>query len=327
MESKIKPGVLQIAGAFLAVYLIWGSTYLAIRFAIDTIPPLMMVGARFVLAGIPLYGILRLMGAPRPTLSEWRVAGLLGVLLLSVGTGGIAISEKSVPSGLVSLLVALVPVYVAVLEWMFSGFKKLNKYSVIGLGVSTIGIFILVGPTMFSNLGNGLDNLFGIAVVLISSLSWALGTVISRKLERPRSSMLGAAMQMMTGGVFLLVAAFVMGEHNGLVLSKISSQSLIAFAYLTVFGSIAGYSAYTWLLKHLSPDKVSTYAYVNPVVAVLLGWIILGEPVGPMTVAAACTILSGVGLISLGATNTTLATATGSYRRVVRKTSQLLKLR
>ncbi len=298
MEAKIRPSKLQIALAFLTIYVIWGSTYLAIRFAIDTIPPLVMAGARFLLAGIPLYLVLRIGGAARPSLAEWRTSILLGILLLSVGTGGVVLSEKSVPSGLVSLLVAMVPVYVAILEWVFAGFKKVSNLSVLGLAVSTIGIFILVAPSL---TGAGMRVDFGgLSLVLLSSFSWALGTVIGRKLTMPRSVMLGTAMQMISGGTFLLLAAFLMGEHRDFSFFEVSTQSLLAFIYLTVFGSIAAFSAYTWLVKHLSAGKVSTYAYVNPVVAVLLGWVILGEPVGPTTALAAFTILSGVAVLSLG---------------------------
>ncbi len=297
MEAKFRPGKLQIALAFLSIYIIWGSTYLAIRFAIDTIPPLVMAGARFLLAGLPLYLVLRLMGTERPSLAEWRTSCVLGVLLLSVGTGGVVLSEKSVPSGLVSLFVAMVPVYVAILEWMVGGFKKVSYLSGLGLLVSTFGIFILVSPSLLGGVGK--VDAMGILLVMFSSFSWALGTVISRKLTMPRSAMLGTAMQMIAGGAFLLVAAFIFGEHRDFEPARISLSSLAAFGYLTLFGSIAAFSAYTWLLKHLSPERVSTYAYVNPVVAVLLGWVILGEPVGPTTVVAAFTILSGVGILSL----------------------------
>lgn len=323
------PSKLQIALAFLSIYIIWGSTYLAIRFAIDTIPPLMMAGARFLLAGIPLYCILRLTGSARPTLAEWKVSALLGVLLLSVGTGGVVLSEQSVPSGLVSLLVAMVPVYVAILEWLISAFKngtaRPNLFSVSGLAVSTIGIFLLVAPSLGSGMGGKALNFMGIALVMLSSFSWSLGTVISRRLTMPRSTMLGTAMQMIFGGAFLMLGSFGFGEHKGLDLHAISLNSLLAFAYLTVFGSIAAFSAYIWLLKHLSPEKVSTYAYVNPVVAVLLGWVILGEPVSATTALAGVTILGGVALLSVGNSQEYFKSA--AYKKAIVKTGQFLRLR
>lgn len=286
----------QMILAFLAIYIIWGSTYMAIKVAIDTVPPFMMTAARFLVAGLGMYAVLRMTGTSRPTLRNWVECSLIGTLLLAFGTGGVVIAEKYVPTGMVSLLVAMVPVYVAVLEHISKGMP--NKKTLLGLLLGTVGIVVLIGPN--SLMGHSSINWMGVGAVLLGSFSWAAGSVYSRKAQLPSSMMLSTAMQMICGGLVLALISVATGEHTAVEVSKISLNSVLAFVYLIVFGSLVGFSAYVWLLKNVSPSKVSTYAYVNPIIAVFLGWAMAGEQVTMQTFFAAAAILPAVWLITAG---------------------------
>lgn len=294
----------KIAAAFLAVYLIWGSTYLAIRYAIETMPPFLMAGTRFFIAGSLLYCWARWRGAAKPDLKHWMVAGMIGTLLLVFGNLGVVVAEQTVPSGLVSLLVAMVPVYVALLDWLRPGGDAPTRRAVVGLVVGLVGISILIGQAAFASTG---VNIVGVCSVLAGSLSWSIGSIYLRSARLPESPSLATAMEMLTAGVILILISFGLHEHAHLQLSAITLKSLVAWAYLLTFGSIIGFSAYIWLLTVVSPLRVSTYVYVNPIVAVFLGWSMAGEPVTPHIIVAAAVILLAVWLITTSSKQKTKA--------------------
>lgn len=285
----------KIVAAFAAIYLIWGSTYLGIAIAIQTAPPFLMAGARFVIAGILLYGWMRLRGAPRPTRANWAGAAVVGGLLLLGGNGAVVWAEQRVPSGIAALLVATLPVWLVMLDWARPGGPRPGRLVIAGLALGLAGVAVLVGPATFA--GGARIDLLGAMVLMGGSLCWAAGSLYSRQARLPESSALGMAMQMLAGGAMLFVAGTVAGEWRGLDLSAISGASLGAILYLIVFGSLIGFTAYMWLLRVAPPARVATYAYVNPIVAVFLGWLVLGEPVSSRTVVAAGIIIAAVALI------------------------------
>lgn len=293
------PAVWTILLAFAAVYVIWGSTYLAIRFAIETLPPFLMAGSRFVVAGAVLYGWARLRGQPAPPRVHWRSAALLGALLLVGGNGGVVWAEQRVASGLAALLVSTVPLWVVVLEGLgprvVRGARP-GRPVLLGVAAGLAGVAWLVGPQDLAGAG-GVD-LLGALVLVGASLSWAFGSLWSRRLPLPASPLLGTAMEMLAGGALLLLAGAVSGEIPRLADIDPSARSLLALLYLVLFGSLVAFTAYVFLLRHVATSKVATYAYVNPVVALLLGWTLAEEPLTGRTLAAAAVILGAVVLIT-----------------------------
>jgi drug/metabolite transporter (DMT)-like permease len=282
--------------AFAAIYLIWGSTYLAIRYAVETIPPLLMMAARHFTAGIALYAWLRLRGTPAPLRIHWRTAAIAGGLFFLGSHGTLAWAEQKVPSGLAALLCATLPLWIVALS-KFTGKKgDLSGKVIGGLVLGFIGVAVLTGPAAL-HAENGLS-VVGAAVVLLASLLWAVGTMYTQSAWLPSSSSLSSAMQMVMGGMLLCVVGLVTGEGRQFHISALTLKSVLALAYLTVFGSLVAFTAFTWLHKVSSPMRNSTYAYVNPVVAVFVGWLLAGEPVGFRTLAATAIILSGVALVS-----------------------------
>ena len=287
------PSMLQVMVALGAVYVIWGSTYLAIRFAIETVPPFLMAGARYLTAGALLYAWSRLRGAPRPSPVHWRSALLLGALLLLGGNGGVVWAEQHVSSGLVALLVSTEPLWIVLLVWLRSRQERPGPRVIAGLLLGFVGLVILVKPG-----SQGGVSLIGAGVVLVASMSWAYGSLFSQRARLPASPLLSTGMQMLAGGSLLTAAGLLTGEPAHFALAQVSTKSLLALAYLIVFGAVVAFTAYVWLLKVASPVLVSTYAYVNPLVAVFLGWALAGEPITRGTLVAAAVILTGVGLIS-----------------------------
>ena len=281
--------------AFAAIYIIWGSTYLAIRFAIDTLPGFVMAGVRFVGAGTVLYALARRRGAPRPTHLHWRGAVIVGALMLLGGNGGVVWAEQRVPSGLAAVLIATVPLWVALLDWLWRGTRPGGRV-LAGLALGLAGIALLVGPGELAG-SRGVD-LLGAGVLLFASLSWAIGSIYTRSAGLPPSPLLATAMEMLAGGVLLLVADLVTGQVAELDLGSVSLRSVLALAYLIAFGSLVAFTAYVWLLRVTTPARAATYAYVNPVVAVLLGWALAGEPLTPRTLLAAGVIVGAVVLIT-----------------------------
>ncbi|HEX6132678.1 MAG TPA: drug/metabolite exporter YedA [Longimicrobiales bacterium] len=291
------PSRTKILAAFAAVYLIWGSTYLAIRYAIETLPPFLMAGTRFLAAGALLYAWSSVRAPRRPTRGEWSAALVIGALLLLGGNGAVVWAEQTVPSGVAALLVAITPCWMVLLDWVWHGSARPGARTILGLLLGFGGIVLLIGPSAIAGAGH--VPVAGAAVLMLGSLSWATGSIYSKRAQSPPGGLLFTGMQMLCGGALLVVAGTVTGELTRLDPAAVSLRSLLALGYLLVFGSIIGYTAYVWLLRVSTPARVSTYAYVNPVVAVLLGWAIAGEALTPRMGVAAIVIIAGVALITI----------------------------
>jgi drug/metabolite transporter (DMT)-like permease len=293
----VAPAVWTVVAAFAAVYVIWGSTYLGIRLAIDSIPPFFMAGARFVVAGSVLFGVMRALGAPRPTLVQWRDATILGALLLLVGNGGMTWAETRVPTNIAALTVAGTPLWMLLLDWMRPGGRRPHGLVFAGLGFGFAGVALIV----FSRdaQGHSVMDPGGAAMLLSASLCWAAGSIFSRHARQPASALLAIAMQMLMGGVLMLLAGLALGEGSRFHWHQITPLSAAAFVYLTVFGSLIGFTCYVWLLRVSTPARVSTYAFVNPLIAVLMGRLVLGETLPSGALVAGVLILAAVILITL----------------------------
>jgi drug/metabolite transporter (DMT)-like permease len=273
--------------ALLIVWVVWGSTYLGIRVAIESMPPLVMAGSRFVIAGLILFPVA-LRGA-RPTRAQWLGCALTGTLLLG-GNGALSLAERTVPTGLASLLIATVPL------WLLGADAILNRTRLSWMQAG--GLLVrLAGVALLSGSMGGSVSLTGIVICLCAAVAWALGTVLSRRVPMPGNPALGAAMQMLTAGVVLLVAAAVSGEAESFHPGAVTGRSWLAFAYLIGFGSLIGFSAFVLAVRLLPTTTVATYAYVNPVIAVLLGVTLLGEHLSPVMVVGGALIVSAVGLV------------------------------
>lgn len=286
-----------VIAAFAAVYIIWGSTYLGIRFAVETLPPFLMGGVRFLTAGLILYVWLRLSGTAAPTWRNWRRAALAGALLLGVGNGGVNWAEQKISSSMTALIIAGTPVWFAVLDWLRPAGVRPAWHTVLGIGVGFVGVALLVSSRPAS--GNAIDY-GGIGVLVVASIAWASGSLYTKYSPRPESPLMTAAQQMIAGGVILLLIGLVLQEPAGFEWSDVSRRSVAAFVYLTLIGSLVGFSAYAFLLKATTPDRVATYAYVNPVIALLLGSLFGGESLTPRMVLAATIIVGGVVIITSG---------------------------
>ncbi len=290
------PRALLIA-AFAAVYVIWGSTYLAIRFAIETIPPLLMAGVRFLIAGSILYVWARWRGAKHPPRAMWLSAAIVGALLMLGGNGAVVWAEQTVPSGVAALLAGTTPLWMVGLDWARRDGPRPRGAVMAGLVMGLAGIIVLVGPVHLG--GQGVSH-SGALVLLGGSLAWATGSLYSRRARLPRDQFQATGMQMLMGGVLLVTAGMAAGEGARWHVAQMSLRSMLAFGYLIVFGAIVGFTAYLWLLRVSTPERVSTYAYVNPLVAVFLGWALAGEPFTPRTLVAAAVIVGAVVLITTG---------------------------
>lgn len=281
------PTALRLAAALLAVYLLWGSTYLAIRVALESIPPFTLGAARFLIAGGGLYLALRLRGAPAPRPREWRTAAITGALLFVGGNGFVVLGEQWVASGLVALVVGTMPLWAALFAG--AGGQRSSPGEWVGLVLGFVGITVLA-------LGGELHGAgLGAVLVVLSPVCWALGVVLGRRGPLPAGPM-AAASQMLAGGVALACLGLVRGEA---LLVAPSTRSLVALAHLVVFGSLVGFTAYGYLLRNARTAVANSYAYVNPIVAIVLGAAVAGEPVGPVTWLAAAIILSGVAVLGL----------------------------
>lgn len=290
--SSHPPRALVIA-AFATIYIVWGSTYLAIRVAVETLPPFLMAGCRFLVAGTALFTWLWLRGVALPDKIHWRNAAITGSLLLTGGNGLVVWSEQTVPSNLAALLIALTPVWFALIDWLRPSGLRPRTQTVVGILVGLSGVVLLVsGPD--TALHNSGLNLSGALALALAGLLWAGGSLFSRHSAHPRSPWMNAAAQMMCGGAGLMLLAVLTGEPGRVNKSHVSGQSLAALFYLIVFGSWIAYSAYIWLLKASTPARVATYAYVNPVIAVFLGRFILGELLNARAIWAAMVIVAGV---------------------------------
>jgi drug/metabolite transporter (DMT)-like permease len=290
--------LITIILAFAAVYIIWGTTYLVIRLAIETIPPFLMAGTRFFFAGALIFIILRARGAPMPKRLHWRSAVIIGALLIVGGSGMLTWSEQQVPSSTAALVVATMPLWMALFDWLIFKGSRPGKRVTLGLFLGLMGIILLIGPGQF--LGTAGFSLLFLLILLLSPIMWSLGSLYSRGADLPDNTFMSIAMEMLAGGALLLLAGLLTGEVSSLDVAAISKSSLAAMAYLTIFGSIVAFSAYIWLLKVVPATKVATYTYVNPVIAVFLGWLILDEMITPITIAAVVVIILAVVLITTG---------------------------
>jgi drug/metabolite transporter (DMT)-like permease len=283
--------------ALVAVYLVWGSTYLAIRYMVETIPPFLAAGLRFLIAGIILYAWQRLSGVHTPKKVEWRSAAIVGLLLLVGGTGDLTWAEARIPSGISSLFIATVPLWMVVIDALRPHGVKASRLVWLGVLVSLAGTALLANPWQTRTSSPPLDPL-GIGVLIFAALSWSVGSLYSRHAPLPQSPLMGTAMEMLAGSLGLFVLAGIVGEWGQLHLTSISLRSLGGLVYLVIFGSWVGFVAYTWLLRNAPTHIVSTYAYVNPVVAILLGSFVGHEPLETIEIFSAIVIIAGVVLIT-----------------------------
>ncbi|HEY6226381.1 MAG TPA: EamA family transporter [Verrucomicrobiae bacterium] len=286
----------RIIFAFAAIYVIWGSTYLGILFAIQSIPPFLMAGTRFFLAGLIMYGIAYVRNSTRPDPVTWVNSLIIGGCLLLGGNGGVTVAEKWVPTGLAALLVATVPIYIALLGWVTGTAPPPTSVVWLGLIGGFVGVGFLVGPAFTAPSGSN-HLALGMSILLIGSLLWSVGSLYSRRAKSAPSLFLAAAQQMICGGALLILVGFISREYRGFDIAGVTWPSLIAFAYLVLIGAIVGYTAYFYLLRHCDPAKVATYAYVNPIVALFLGTWFAHEKLTLRTLIGAGLIIGSVAVV------------------------------
>jgi len=296
MDQHHRPvSTLLVVAAFATVYVVWGSTYLAILFALETMPPFLMAGARYVIAGTVLFAVVRRRYPGRLALANWRAAATVGCLMLLGGNGLVCWAEQYVPSGLAALMIATVPLWLVLLDWLLHRGGRPTWQVVVGLAGGLVGVYVLLGPAGIS--GERVHTLGG-AALLLACVFWAIGSLHSRKAALPAAPFLATAMEMITGGVALVIVGTAAGEWPQVELEAVSARSALALGYLVVFGSILAFTAYTWLLRVTTAARVATYAYVNPVVAMLLGALWAGEVLTPRAVLAAGIIIASVVVIT-----------------------------
>jgi drug/metabolite transporter (DMT)-like permease len=288
---------LRIWAALCSIYIIWGSTYLAIRFAIQSMPPFLMAGVRFLIAGSILFVWRTLARDPKPTPREWRSTAIVGLFLLLGGNGCVVWAEQRVVSGVTALLIGSTPFWFVLLDALRPGGVKPSWKNIAGVFIGFVGIVLLIGPTEFAGNGQGVD-LLGSVVLLFAALFWATGSLFARDAKLPSSPLLSTGMEMLVGGASLFFLGTITGEWSSVNLSAITLPSFLGLAYLIVFGSLVGFAAYTWLLKAAPTPLVATYAYVNPVVAIFLGNLLAQEPLTLHVLLSALIIVSAVVLIN-----------------------------
>ncbi len=281
----------RIVLAFIAVYLIWGSTYLAIRMGVETLPPFLMIGIRFIIGGLLLCGWTWTRGAARPRRSHWLTAVITGLLLPAGGTGLVAWGAQTVPSGLTALLVATAPIWILLVDWLRRGGTRPSPAAMLGLLLGFGGVVLLINPTAFG--GAAKLDMLGAGAILVATLSWAIGSIYTRHAAQPDSKLLATGMQMLTGGAALLIGSVLTGELRLFDPAAVSPRSWLALSYLIVAGTVA-FAAYVWLLSATTPARAATYAYVNPVVALALGCLVAGEQLTNRTLICAAIIVGAV---------------------------------
>jgi len=298
------PSRSALIAAFAAIYLIWGSTYLGIRIAVETMPPFLMAGARFLVAGAIVAGFIAFQRGFRATAAQWRDNAIIGGLLCLGGNGLVSWSEEKVPSGITTLIISASPVFIVLMDWAVHAYFKDGKRGTkptpvifLGLALGITGLAVLVGPDVLNGMG-GLDP-WRVAGLVAATIFWGAGMMYMRYANNPLEPFTASGIQMLCGSVWLLLAGIFSGEFGRLDLGAITARSFGAWCYLVVFGSLIAFSTFTWLMKHSTPARVSTYAYVNPVVAVFLGWLVLHESVSPRIFIAAAIIIAGVAIITV----------------------------
>ena len=294
LSSEFKSTV-AIVLALLSVYIIWGSTYLGIKIAIETFPPFLMAGIRFVIAGSLLYGYVIVKERKHPKLIEWRDTTIIGTLLLMGGNGLVVIAEQSIPTSIVAIIIATVPLWMIAIGWMMKSQTEPNRSTLFGTVLGFCGVAILMYPSQQENIH---FDLLGLSLTLLAAILWSLGSIYSQKAILPSSTMLSTAMQMITGGLVLVMVGTFSGEWQHLNPEAFSSRSFFALMYLIFFGSLLGFSAYVWLLQNVSPYLASTYAFVNPIVALILGYFFADEVLSFKALIATVFIISAVVIIT-----------------------------
>lgn len=293
----MKPARSSLLLAFATIYVVWGSTYLGMRVAVETIPPFLMAGARFLVAGVILLGFLRLRGPLNIRAHQLRDNAIIGLLLLLGGNGLVAWSEQYIPSGVTAMILGSQPFFMVLVEWSWRGGKRPNASMVVALLLGFAGVAWLAAPWEHS-AGPAL-NQGGLVALAFANVFWALGSIYSRQAKNANSPFVSAALQMLFGSLGLALVSLLKGEWQHFALAQVSMRSVIAVGYLTAIGSLVGFSTFAWLMKHSTPALVATYAYVNPVVAIFLGWLFLGESIGSRTLVASAIILSSVVIITV----------------------------
>ena len=294
--DRNRPARWKMLLAFAIIYFVWGSTYLAIRVGVQEMPPFLMAGMRFTAAGLSMFLWLRITGTPLPTWREWKGAAVLGALMFLLDYACLFWAEQRVPSGAAAVVIAIIPVCITLMEITFLKTQAWSARLAGGLTVGILGVGVLANP--WASLGEAPLDRRGVIALLIACFGWSVGTIITKRLVLPASKPMSAAAQMLTGGLMLLVLAEVSGEISNFHAAVISRQAWFALVYLIIAGSIVAYTAYVWLLHYESPTRVGTYAYVNPVVAVILGAVLGGEKIGPRTLSGMALILLSVALIT-----------------------------
>lgn len=285
--------------ALTSVYILWGSTYLFIHFMTERMPPLYMASMRFFVAGTLLYSYARLTGTPRPTWSQIRSAGLIGLLLLAIANGCLTIALQHIPTGMAALLAGLLPVFLLTLNWVSFGKSRPTNLALAGLLLGFIGVYFLIKPDKLQGAGAADDNLIGAGLIMIGNLAWAIGTLLSPRLPLP-SQFMSSGLQMLAGAIALFLVSLLTEHTTPLTILNAPTKAIGSLWYLVVFGSIIGFSSYAWLARNAPPTLLSTYAYVNPVVAMLLGTLFAGEILTTQSLIGAGIVVAGVVLITLG---------------------------
>jgi len=283
--------------ALLALYIVWGSTYLAIRFAVETIPPFMHASIRFLISGAILYIWRITAGDEKPTLNNWKSTAIVGTFLLLGGNGLVALAEKTVPSGIAALMISTSPFWLVLFESLRARGTKPTWLSILGLVIGFGGVFLLIGPSEITGSGQEFDTL-GTILLLIAPILWSSGSIYARGADMPKSTLMSTGMQMLAGSVSLFIVSVVTGELSGFSFTQVSIRSWQGLIYLITFGSLVGFVAYGWLLHNAPVSLFSTYAYVNPVVAVFLGWLLAGEVLNARIAVASAIIIGSVILIN-----------------------------
>jgi drug/metabolite transporter (DMT)-like permease len=299
--AKIDPkrSIVLLIAAFGAVYILWGSTYLAIKYVIETLPTFISTGTRFLMAGATLFLVGRFSkNYERPTFTQWRASFVVGTLLFLGGTGGVVMAEHHITSSLAALLVATEPFWIVILSWLWLKGPRPSLRVALGLLIGFIGVYLLIGGSGTGQTVNGSNQILGTVLVIAAAFCWATGSIYGMRAPVSKSPILAAGMQMLAGGSMLLLAGTLMGEWIGFEIAAVSLSSWAGLAYLLVFGSLIAFTAYSWLLKNAPPAIVATYAYVNPVIAVILGWAIAGESFTAQMSIGAGVIVGSVVLIT-----------------------------
>jgi drug/metabolite transporter (DMT)-like permease len=296
LEAKSQPRAWQVLLAFAIIYFVWGSTFFAIRVGVREVPPFLLAGMRFVVAGVVLYGWMRAKGTPSPTLREWRATSLVAFLIFVLDYGLVFWAEKRVPSGITAVMLATIPAFMTISEILILRTQRLTARLAIALLIGLGGVGVLVSRAM--SFGEAPINTAGACALVVAAMSWSVAAVLTRRLPLPAAKVMSSGSQMLAGGVLLTVTAALLGEFRGFHVQAVSRGAWLALLYLIVAGSIVAFTAYVWLIHHESPTKVGTYAYVNPVVAVLVGYFLGGETIGTRTIFGTLLVLVSVIVIT-----------------------------